>query len=271
MILTPKITATDTNIPIDAECISPGVFDGKNINEIKNLEVICGNQHKKLDDFFDVSDNKNGTIEINGDVSKVKYIGSKMSSGKIIINGNCGMHLGAEMTGGEIIVSGNVSDWAGAEMKGGIIRIKGDGGNFLGSGYRGSVKGMENGIIVVDGNAGDNAGNAMYQGTIVIFGNCGDFLGTYMSGGTVYCFGNAGERAGAEMKNGTIVVYGNIKLMPTFKYNSTCNPVFMRVFLNELKKFDIPVNDEHITGLYKRYSGDLAESEKGEIFVYSFE
>lgn len=269
MILIPKNTVTETNIPIDAECISPDVFDGKSTDEIKNLPVLRGNRHKKLADFFDVLDNNTKDIEINGDVTMVKNIGSKMSRGKITITGNCGMHLGAEMTGGEIIVNGNVSDWAGAEMKGGIIRINGNCGNFLGSGYRGSAKGMENGIISVKGSAGNNAGTAMYQGTIVISGNCGDYLGAYMTGGTIYCFGNTGKRAGAELKDGTIVVCGNIDLMPTFKYNSSYNPVFLRFFLNELKKYEIPVDDKYINGIYKKYSGDLAESEKGELFIFS--
>ncbi len=270
MILIPKPIINETNIPIDAECISTGVFAKLSISAVENLKVIHGNRHKTLGDFFDIkSNNKENIIEINGDVSKVKHIGSKMSHGKIIINGNCGMHLGAEMTDGEIIVNGDVADWAGAEMKGGIIRINGNAGNFLGSGYRGSAKGMENGIIVVSGNAGNEVGNALYQGTIVVYGNCGGFLGTYMNGGTIYCFGNAGSRTGAEMRDGTIVVYGDVKLLPTYAYNSTYNPVFMRAFLNELNKYDIPVEGKYITGLYKRYSGDMAESDKGEIYVYA--
>ena len=269
MILTPKAIVSETNIPIDAECISPDAFSGKSLDEVKNLKVLHGNEEKTLGDFFNVSGENNSIIEITGDVSKVKHIGTKMSCGKIIVSGNCGFHTGSEMTGGEIVVSGNAGDWTGAEMKGGIIRIKGNGGNFLGAGYRGAKKGMENGIIVVYGNTGDETGTVMCQGTIVIFGDAGSFLGANMTGGTIYCFGSAGDRTGAEMKDGTIVIYKNIKLLPTFGYNLAYNPVFLRAFLNELRKYEIPVEDKYITGLYKRYSGDLACSEKGEIFVYS--
>lgn len=269
MILKPKAIVSETNLPVDAECISPDVFFGKSVDEIKKLELLHGNEKKKIGDFFDVSGENSEAIEITGDVSKVKHVGTKMSRGKITINGNCGLHLGSEMTGGEIIVNGNAGDWAGAEMKGGIIRIKGNGGNFLGAGYRGAKKGMENGIIVVYGNTGDETGTVMCQGTIVIFGNAGSFLGANMTGGTIYCFGSTADRTGAEMKDGTIVVCKNITLLPTFRYNSTYNPVFLRAFLNELRKYEIPVEDKYITGLYKRYSGDLADSEKGEIFVYS--
>ena len=77
MILTPKPIVTETNIPIDAECISIDMFAKKSTDEIKNLEVIQGNRHKKLEDFFDISDNNSEVIEINGDVLKVKHIAAK--------------------------------------------------------------------------------------------------------------------------------------------------------------------------------------------------
>jgi len=54
MILTPKNTVAETNIPVDAECISPDVFGGKGIDEIKNLPVLHGNRNKRLDELFDV-------------------------------------------------------------------------------------------------------------------------------------------------------------------------------------------------------------------------
>jgi hypothetical protein len=96
-------------------------------------------------------------IVVEGDTTSVKYIGSSMSSGKIIVEGNAGMHLGSRMTGGEIHVKGSVDNWVGAEMSGGYIRINKDAGDRLGSAYRGSPEGMTGGVIVVDGNVGKNA------------------------------------------------------------------------------------------------------------------
>lgn len=264
MILKPKIK---DKIPIEAECISPDNFEGKNLHEIKNLEVFYGNKKKRLSDFFDVSGDSEEII-IDGDVSLVKYIGYKMTKGKIVVRGNAGMHLGAEMKGGKILVEGNVSDWCGAEMKGGEIWIKGNAKNYLGAAYRGSKWGMNRGLIVCEGSCGNEVGFLMKRGTIVIYKNTGEFAGSHMKGGTIVCFGNFGERVGAQMNRGTLIAYNPPKLLKTFCYNSIYNPTWLRFFLKDLKNLNLPVQENYITGLYERYNGDITELGKGEILVF---
>lgn len=266
MILKPRIT---TKVPIEADCISPDAMSEMSIKEVKDMSVFYGNKRKKLADFFDVEEGEDENILIDGDVATVKYIGTRMKSGRIVIKGNAGMHLGSEMEGGEITVRGNVGDWVGAEMKGGLIKIEGDAGNLLGAAYRGSKIGMKGGVIIVKGNAGDEIGSLMRRGTIWVSGNLGEFAGAHMSGGTIFCFGGVAERAGAEMSRGTMVAFNQMKLLPTFKYESTYNPVFLRFYLRELrKKYGLPIREGHIEGLYDRYIGDIVEIGKGEIFVW---
>ena len=267
MILKPKII---TRIPIEAECISPDSFSGKSLEEVKNLEIFVGNKRKKLGDAFDVGMGNEGSDEIviHGDASNVKHIGAEMSFGKISIMGDVGMHLGREMRGGEITVQGNVGDWAAAEMKDGVLRIKGDVGSFLGAAYKGSKLGMKGGIILVDGNAGHEAGDLMRRGIIAVSGNMASFAGARMKGGSIFCFGKIGARAGAEMDRGTIVSFNELEILPTFKYDSTYNPTFLRIFLRKLEKYGMHLKQQHITGLYDRYSGDLASLGKGEIFIW---
>lgn len=266
MILKPKIT---TKIPIEAERISPDSFSGKSADEVRGLEVFVGNKKKKLGEVFEVSDGpEDDEIVIDGDVSNVKHIGAGMSLGKLTIKGDVGMHLGREMKGGEIVVQGNVSDWAGAEMRGGVIRIEGDAGNLLGAAYRGSKSGMRGGLIVVRGDAGHEVGKLMMRGVIAVQGNVATLAGAHMNGGSIFCFGKIGERAGAAMDRGAIVAFNELKLLPTFKHDSTYNPVFLRVFLRELRKHGLPIKEEHLTGAYDRYSGDLAALGKGEILVW---
>jgi formylmethanofuran dehydrogenase subunit C len=267
VILRPKIV---TRVPIEAECISPDSFSGKSIGEVKELEVIVGNKKRRLGEVFDVSSGSEGEGEIiiEGDVANVKHIGARMSFGRVTIRGNVGMHLGREMKGGEIVVHGSAGDWAGAEMKGGVVRIKGNAGNLLGAAYRGSKFGMNKGMIVVEGDAGHEVGELMRRGTIAVIGNVASFMGAHMMGGSIVCFGNVGPRAGAEMDRGTIVAFNELEFLPTFKYDSTYNPTFLRFLLRELKKYDLPIRQEHVTGLYDRYSGDLAALGKGEIFVW---
>jgi len=262
---------SDTNIPIFAGCISPDVFSGKEIEEISELKIFHGNKEKKISDLFDVSGDASGSdgkeITINGNVKIVRNIGEGMTCGRITINGDAGMHLGAKMSGGEIIVNGDADDWVGAEMLGGFIKINGNAGNFVGASYQGSSNGMDGGIILINGNAGNKVGKCMKLGVIVVKGDAGDFIGTYMSGGTIVCFGKIGKRAGAVMRDGTIIAMHNLDLLPTFMFDSLSNPVFLRSFFIELKKYtEIP--DESIDGLYRKYSGDFADKPGGEIFVF---
>ncbi|MFQ5891664.1 MAG: formylmethanofuran dehydrogenase subunit C [Candidatus Methanofastidiosia archaeon] len=256
-----------TKIPITASCISPDVFYGKSKKEIKKLEVFYGNKQKSLGELFEIS-GEDSDIVMEGDFSRVKQIGSKMTCGKILIKGDCGMHLGSYMKGGEILVEGNVSDWCGAEMRGGFIRIKGNAGNLLGAAYRGSKWGMNRGTIIVEGNALNEVGIWMKRGIIVVLGDVGNFAGAHMKGGTIISYGKIGERVGAEMNRGTIIAFKKPELLPTFKYDCTYNPSFLRFFLKELSEYGIPVKREHITGLYERYNGDFTELSKGEVLVF---
>lgn len=267
MILRPKIV---TKVPIEAECISPDSFSGKSIGEVKGLEVLVGNKRKRLEEVFEVSLGSEGEDEIviEGNVGNVKHIGAKMSFGKVTIRGNVGMHLGREMKGGEMVVHGDAGDWAGAEMRGGMIRIRGNAGNLLGAAYRGSKFGMNRGMIVVEGSVEHEAGKLMKRGIIAVIGDMASFAGAHMKGGSIVCFGKVGARAGAEMDRGTIIAFNGLELLPTFKYDSTYNPTFLRLLLKELKKYDLPIKHEHITGVYNRYSGDLAALGKGEIFIW---
>lgn len=262
-------------IPVEAELICPDVFTDKSCREIENLPLQHGNRERRLGELFKVDGERSGRIRIEGDVSRVKKIGYGMTKGRIVIKGDAGMHLGATMTGGEIIINGNASDWLGAEMKGGVIRVKGDAGNLVGAAYRGSKNGMTQGMIIIEGNSGNEVGERMKKGTIAIMRGAGDFPGASMSGGTIIVFGRMGMRPGAEMRRGTIVAFQEghgtampLPLLPTFRYDCTYHPVFLRVCLKTLQRHGLEIKEEYITGSYRRYNGDIVELGKGEILVY---
>ena len=262
-------------IPVEAEFICPDVFADKNCREIESLPLHHGNRERRLGELFEVHGERSVRIMIEGDVSRVKKIGYGMTKGRIVIMGDAGMHLGAAMSDGEIIVEGNASDWLGAEMKGGVIRIKGDAGNLVGAAYRGSKSGMNQGMIIIEGNSGNEVGERMRKGTITIMGRAGDFLGASMTGGTIIVFGRIGMRSGAEMRRGTIVTFQEgddtavpLQLLPTFRYDCTYHPVFLRVYLKTLQRHGLEIKEEYITGSYRRYNGDIVELGKGEILVY---
>ncbi len=244
----------ETEIPLEAESITPDNFAGKSINEIKKLVVYYGREELTIGDFFNVtgkSEEKDDLIiSINGNLSNVKRIGENMSGGEIIINGDVGMHVGNQMSGGKIQVNGNADDWAGAMLKGGELEITGDAGNYVGSAYRGFWKGMTNGVIKVKGKIGVEA-MLWASGSVpakrlptLICGSAGSFLGIHNHGGTIIVEGDVDRCAGADQIKGIIVIKGKApKILPSFKK------------IGEVKEIEL-FNGEKITGKFIEYAGD---------------
>lgn len=259
-----------TTIPVEAECIAPNELFGKTNAEIAALPVQHGNAPAPLGEFFKVEgDASDQHIVLDGDCSRVKWVGANMTSGRLTIESNIGMHCGAEIRGGSIEVHGNTGDWLGAEMRGGTIHIRGNAGHLVGGCYRGGRAGMRGGMILVDGNAGNEVGGHMRRGLIAIGGDVADFPGVSMLAGSVFVFGKCGQRAGAGMKRGTLAFFGDTpQLLPTFRRACRYEPNFLRVYLRELRRIGFAVADELIHGSYVRHSGDLVSLGKGEILVF---
>ncbi len=254
-------------VPIEAEAISPDVLAKLPHDEIRALPMFLGRRQCRVDDFFDVEGEASEEIEIRGDAGRVKWLGRGMTHGRLTVAGNAGMHLGALMRGGEIEVSGNASDWVGGEMRGGLIRIRGNAGGQVGAAYRGSLRGMRGGTVLIDGSAGLEVGMRMRRGTIAVKGTVRDFAGLEMKGGTLV-IGGAELRTGAWMMRGTIISLTPIALLPTFTYDCTYNPTFLRVYARELEArgFSLPFDESD--GAYALHSGDTSVSRKGEILVW---
>ena len=84
--LTLKKSATKSNIPIEAEIISPDNFFDKDLTEISQLSIWRGNKELTINQVFTISGNhvKGGEISdlkiiLNGDLSKFKRILCKRS------------------------------------------------------------------------------------------------------------------------------------------------------------------------------------------------
>ncbi len=252
--LTPLI---EFKFPIIAECINPDVFKGKKAGEIADLTLWEGNKQKKLGDLFKIekSPEETPSITINGNIEKVRHIGSGMKGGEIVVNGNVGMHLGEKMADGKITVNGDADGWAGSDMKKGLIEIMGNAGPYLASPYRGSSVGMRGGKIIVHGNVGTDVAAFMKGGVIKILGDSGPFLGFRMCVGTVHIEKNTGTRVGACMTGGKIIVSGVLQeILPSF----TIDSVKAKVKIEE---------GESATGPFYVFLGDLAENGNGKLFV----
>jgi len=250
-------SAKEFKFPIIAECITPEAFEDKKPQEIEMLKLWEGNTQKKLGELFKIKEtaSENHAIAIYGDLSKVRRIGARMTSGEIVVNGDVGMHLGEEMKGGKITVHGNAGGWLGSMMKGGTIEVHGNVGDYLGAPYRGSSEGMHGGKIVVHGNVGYEAGAHMRNGLIKIYGNAGQFVGFRMRNGTIYVQNDCEGRAGACMTEGTLIIGGHLEeVLPTF----TIEGVKKKAKIEEGEVVETP---------FYLFLGDIAENGKGKLYV----
>ncbi len=249
-----------TTIPIEADSICPDHFAGYSRAEIMALPAYYGRRKVTLGDLFTVEGEHSDSIVVEGDRSAerswrslrhVKRIGQGMSRGWITIRGDVGMHLGAEMCGG-------------------LIRVRGNAGPMLGGAYPGEKRGMCGGVIILEGDAGPRAGERMRRGLIAVQGNAGEFAGARLIAGSIFVFGTLGARAGAGMKRGTIVALGGLAdgLLPTFCYACSYRPTFLRFYLRRLQEWHLPVAQEQVEGLFRRYTGDITTLGKGEILIY---
>jgi hypothetical protein len=67
-----------------------------------------------------------------------------------------------------------------------------------------------------------------------------------------------------------VVALGAITPPPTYSYACTYQPPHLKLLLTRLKvTYGLPVKARHLTGFYRRYSGDMAELGKGEILEWS--
>ncbi len=234
-------------IPVIVDSLTPDKLSGKSEAEIKAVKVWWGNREENTGDLFEVSvEGEAGSAEevkvvMEGDLTRVKYIGAGMKTGEIVANGDVDMHCGALMEGGKITVKGNADCWAGREMRGGELIIEGDAGANLCAMYRGETTGMTGGKVIVHGNAGECAGQYMAGGEILIKGNADILAGLNMKGGKITIEGDA-IMPGADMTGGEILIKGKVEdMIPSFKFVETTT-----------------IEGEE----YRKYTGDLAMTEK---------
>ncbi|MDD1718636.1 MAG: formylmethanofuran dehydrogenase subunit C [Methanoregulaceae archaeon] len=241
---------------LEVECLTPDTFAGKKLAEIEKLPVYQGKEDKTLGEYFSVAGESGATaadtqIVVNGDCSKVKYIGAKMTAGEVIVNSTTDMYTGAWMKGGRIVVNGDVHSFCGLGMEGGEFIIEGNAGNFLGASYRGDWRGMQGGLIRVKGNVGSDIGSFMRGGEMIIGGNADIHIATHAEGGRIVIKGNVNRRIGGQMVKGEVIVFGTVNvMMPGFKYVR-----------------DVELNVDGTTAQFNEFIGDLGErhpKRKGE-------
>ena len=253
-------------VPLEAEALSPHHLARASREEIKALPVWHGNERTRVGEFFDVS-GSGDDVRLEGDLSRVKFVGAGMTAGRLTVAGDAGMHAGAGMRGGELLVEGDAGDWAGAGMRGGRLVVRGSAGRQLGGVYAGDRAGMRGGEIAVHGDVGAQAGAGLRRGLIGVAGRVGEAAGLRMLAGTIVALGGLGPRAGAGMRRGSIVTMAPATPLATFVFSCTYRPPFLRLYLRRLRALGLAVSGDQIDGRYARWCGDGLELRRGEILI----
>jgi len=262
-----RLTLTPRDVEylvLEAAVITPDAVCGKTLEEIAELPVLEGNTTWTLGRFFTIAGKVADAAEdqgiiVDGDVPRVKYIGSKMTAGAVLCKGDVDMYCGAWMKGGRIRVKGNADAFAAIQMEGGDILFEGNVGDYLGASYRGDWRGMKGGNIVVNGNAGVSLGEYMMGGKITVKGNVGINAGIHMGKGigakdplpTIIIHGDSPGRVGAFMNRGKIYVLGTLgAMMPGFSPDGTEE-----------------VEIDGVKATFQVLDGDHGEKGRGKLYV----
>jgi formylmethanofuran dehydrogenase subunit C len=240
------------DVPLEADVLTPDQLTG----DIAALPLWHGKERTRVGEFFEVS-GSGDDVRVEGDLSRVRYVGTGMTAGRLTVAGDVGSHAGAGMRGGELRIEGDAGDRAGAAMLGGTLVVGGDAGAHAGAGMRG-------GEIVVHGDAGAQAGTRLRRGLIAVGGRAGEAAGLRMLAGTIVALGGVGPHAGAGMRRGSIVT-SSAEPLSTFTFSCFYRPAYLRLYLRRLRALGLPV--EQLDGRYARWCGDGLELRRGEILI----
>jgi formylmethanofuran dehydrogenase subunit C len=238
--------------PADFGEVLAGAWGSLSAGDLARRPVyLAGSGSISLGELFQVTGGPAGRVRFEGDLSNAH-------------------RLGARLTEGEVFLEGNVGREAGLGMAGGSIDVHGSAGSGAGGAAPEARRGMTGGELIVRGAAGSEAGSRMRRGLLVIGGSASGQVGLGMIAGTVAVFGDTGSSPGLWSKRGSIVALGAVAIPPTYRYACTYRPVHLQLTLIRLRKrYALPVEERHLSGLYRRFSGDLADLGKGEILAWT--
>lgn len=255
---------------IDAECISPDRFAALSSREIEQLPVWAGREQRALGDYFTVRGQQSADIRVEGDVRRCNGLGTAMTTGRILVDGNAGSRVGLGMSGGHIEIRGDVGDDAATGMSGGTLHVHGNAGHRLAAGLPGVSKGATGGEVVVEGSAGNDVGARLRRGLVTVAGDVADFAAREIIAGTVIVLGRVGREPATGSKRGTLVVGSSVDVPTTYKYACRFEPPHVRLaLLHVARTYGVSIGRHFIAGMYDRFCGDAGTIGKGEMLVFA--
>lgn len=217
---------------------------------LSRREVVLDGRSVALGEIATVTGSAEGRVVLEGDWSQAAWVGAGLAAGTVEVRGSVG-------------------HGAGTGQAGGVLVVHGDAGDGVAGGMPGRKRGMTGGEVIVHGNVGNGAGRAMRRGLLVVGGSTGRGTGYSMIAGTIVCLGALGADTGLLNGRGSIVAAGPVALPPTYRLACTFRPAFLAVILRRLRgRHGLAVTDAQVAGAWHRWSGDFADTARGEILAW---
>ena len=224
-----------------------------------------------IGDLFKIEQDSSKSLLISGDCKQFDYIGAKMTTSQIKVEGAVGDYAAATMAGGQLEITGDVGHYTACSMSAGAVIIDGNAGEGTGGASIGAVKGMSGGTVLVLGNAGDRTANLMRRGLVVVRGNNGDYAAAGMKAGNLVVLKKNGKRCAYGMHRGTVLLNDTDSaqnLSDTFiNQPYSYNMDFLMLLYKHIAQLSPTLQSLPRKKLIKRYIGDLAVAGKGEVLV----
>lgn len=252
---------------LDLSALTPRRLAGLPIAEMLKLDVSTTKMPLTVGDVFAVRGKPGETVVIEGGSMRLDHVGTDLSEGTLIVEGDVGVAAGRSMRGGRLEVRGDAGALLGSGISGGEIVVKGSAAGQVGGLSPGDKFGMTGGLIVVEGNAGDRAGERMRRGTVYIRGRCGDFAGARMVGGTIWTELGFGKDPGVLLRRGTLIGPSAERLLPTFVDAGRHDLVILRILGRYMRERLGAAAPRPLPATVRKFAGDLSTIGKGEILL----
>jgi formylmethanofuran dehydrogenase subunit C len=252
---------------LDLSFLTPRKLASIPLADVLKLDIGSTKSGLKLGEIFAVSGKPGDTVKIEGATGKLDFVGAELDHGTLIVEGDVGVAAGRNMRGGKLDIRGDAGALLGSGLSGGEIFLKGSAGAQVGGLTPGDKFGMTGGIIVIEGHAGDRAGDRMRRGTIFVRGKCGSFAGSRMVGGTIWTELGFGTDPGLLLRRGTLIGPSVDQMLPTFADSGRHDLVILRILSRYMRDKLGALAPKPLPGIVRKYAGDLATVGKGELLL----
>jgi formylmethanofuran dehydrogenase subunit C len=250
---------------LDLSPLTPERLKDLKPKEIEALSIGTTRAKLTVGDAFRLKGDDASAVRFSGTDSRCDKIGTELTGGEIVVEGDVGAYLGAGMKRGKIEVKGSAGVLAGASMAGGSIAIAKDAGERAGGIAVGETMGMKRGLITIGGNAGPMLGERMRRGLIIVQGDAGDYAGGRMIAGTILFKRGVGRYAGYGLRRGSLIFLEEPKeILPTFGDCGVLEFDYLRLLQHWLRETGKKVT---VGDRARRLMGDMSVLGKGEMLI----